>query len=59
VLRDDAHFSQIVTVFTNEVQGPIGRTAFRAQVWRPSLVRAGFIGDVRADGKGFLAVWRD
>ncbi|MDT7742625.1 MAG: hypothetical protein QOE59_1703 [Actinomycetota bacterium] len=46
-------------VFANEIQGPIGRTAFRARVWRPSLVRAGFIGDVRPDGNGFLAVWRD
>ncbi|NMO90618.1 site-specific integrase [Actinomycetospora sp. TBRC 11914] len=46
-------------VFANEIQGPIGRTAFRARVWRPSLVRAGFIGDVSADGNGFLAVWRD
>jgi integrase len=46
-------------VFANELQGPIGRTAFRARVWRPSLVRAGFIGDVHPDGKGFLATWQD
>lgn len=46
-------------VFANEIQGPIGRTAFRARVWRPSLVRAGFIGDVRPDDHGFLAIWQD
>nr|WP_312030115.1 tyrosine-type recombinase/integrase [Actinomycetospora sp. TBRC 11914] len=46
-------------VFANEIQGPIGRTAFRARVWRPSLVRADFIGDVRPVDSGFLAVWGD
>ncbi|WP_433798133.1 tyrosine-type recombinase/integrase [Actinomycetospora sp. CA-084318] len=47
-------------VFANEIQGPIGRTAFRARVWRPSLVRAGFIGEVKKLGeKKFEARWRD
>jgi integrase len=47
-------------IFANEIQGPIGRTAFRARVWRPSLVRAGFIGEVKKLGeKKFEARWRD
>jgi hypothetical protein len=46
-------------VFANEIQGPIGRTAFRGRVWRPSVVRARFIGEVRKQEKGFEARWRD
>lgn len=46
-------------VFANEIDGPIGRTAFRARVWRPALVRAGMIGDVRRTDDGFVASWTD
>ena len=37
-------------VFTNSSAGPLRRTLFRARVWRPSLVRAGLLGDVRRVG---------
>lgn len=33
-------------VFTNSAGGPPRRTLFRARVWRPSLVRAGLLGEV-------------
>ncbi|MFU8875792.1 tyrosine-type recombinase/integrase [Micromonospora sp. SL4-19] len=33
-------------VFTNSSAGPLRRTLLRARVWRPSLVRAGLLGDV-------------
>jgi integrase len=46
-------------VFANEIDGPLGRTAFRARVWRPSLVRAGMIGDVRRADDGFVGTWTD
>ena len=46
-------------VFANEIQGPVGRTIFRARIWRPSLVRAGMLGDVRTVEDGFVAVWCD
>ncbi|MFF0658486.1 tyrosine-type recombinase/integrase [Micromonospora tulbaghiae] len=37
-------------VFTNSSAGPLRRTLFRARVWRPSLVRAGLLGDVSRVG---------
>lgn len=46
-------------VFANEIDGPIGRTAFRARVWRPALVRDGMIGDVRRTDDGYVATWTD
>ncbi|RIQ21047.1 tyrosine-type recombinase/integrase [Jiangella rhizosphaerae] len=47
-------------VFTNEVGGPPRRTLFRARVWRPSLVRAGLLGDVAQVAiDQFEATWRD
>src|SRR3954454_17115548 len=46
-------------VFANEIDGPLGRTAFRARVWRPALVRAGLIGDVRRTDEGYVAIWTD
>jgi len=47
-------------VFANEVGGPLRRTLFRARVWRPSLVRAGYLGTLCADPDGgYRAVWTD
>jgi integrase len=44
-------------IFTNAVGGALRRTLFRSRVWRPALVRAGLLGQVReVDGK-FEAVW--
>jgi integrase len=43
-------------VFTNEAGTPPRRTLFRARIWRPSLVRAGLLGQVSA-GSGQLP-WR-
>ncbi|MET8197139.1 site-specific integrase [Micromonospora sp. NPDC005222] len=37
-------------VFTNSSAGPLRRTLFRARVWRPSMVRAGLLGDVSRVG---------
>ncbi|WP_199742640.1 tyrosine-type recombinase/integrase [Nocardia stercoris] len=46
-------------IFTNEAGNPLSRTLFRSRVWRPSLVRAGLLGEVsEVDGK-FEAVWMD
>ena len=44
-------------IFTNAVGGALRRTLFRSRVWRPALVRAGLLGQLReVDGK-FEAVW--
>lgn len=46
-------------VFANEVGAPLRRTLFRSRIWRPSLVRAGLLGDVSPDGERFRATWID
>lgn len=45
-------------VFTNEASTPPRRTLFRSRVWRPSLVRAGLLGNVhQLDDGRWLATW--
>jgi integrase len=45
-------------VFTNEAGTPPRRMLFRSRIWRPSLVRAGLLGDVRqVDNERWLATW--
>jgi integrase len=44
-------------VFVNEASTPMRRGLFRARIWRPSLVRAGLLGNVVEDGSIFLASW--
>lgn len=46
-------------VFVNEVGGRLWRGHFRARVWRPSLVRAGLLGEVSRVEGGYLACWVD
>jgi integrase len=46
-------------VFANEALAPLRRTVFRSRIWRPSLVRAGLLGAVVADGEAFDAHWTD
>ncbi|PZF86549.1 tyrosine-type recombinase/integrase [Micromonospora deserti] len=47
-------------VFTNSSAGPLRRTLFRARVWRPSLVRAGLLGNVSRLGHfKWRASWVD
>jgi integrase len=46
-------------VFANEVGAPLRRTLFRSRIWRPSLVRAGLLGEVVSAGGGFEARWTD
>lgn len=46
-------------IFTNEAGGALRRTLFRTRVWRPSLVRAGLLGEIRVDGDQFEAIWTD
>jgi integrase len=47
-------------VFTNTALGPERRTLFRARVWRPSLVRAGLLGQVTRRGHfEYRATWTD
>ncbi|WP_445187215.1 tyrosine-type recombinase/integrase [Pseudonocardia sp. Cha107L01] len=47
-------------VFPNEVGGALRRTLFRTRIWRPSLVRAGLLGNVTEKGKRrFTASWSD
>ncbi len=47
-------------IFTNTAGGPVSRTAFRARIWRPSLVRAGLLGEITpAAGELFEARWTD
>jgi integrase len=46
-------------VFANEVGAPLRRTLFRSRIWRPSLVRAGMLGEVIASAGGFEAGWTD
>jgi integrase len=45
-------------VFANEVGAPLRRTLFRSRIWRPSLVRAGLLGQVRGEGP-YLGRWTD
>jgi integrase len=45
-------------IFANEVGAPLRRTLFRARIWRPSLVRAGMLGQVEGDGP-FTGIWTD
>lgn len=45
-------------VFANEVGAPLRRTLFRSRIWRPSLVRAGLLGQVVGDGP-FVGRWAD
>jgi integrase len=45
-------------VFVNEAGTPMRRTAFRARIWRPSLVRAGLLWRVTEGGDGeVLGQW--
>ncbi|MEU4743610.1 tyrosine-type recombinase/integrase [Actinosynnema sp. NPDC023658] len=46
-------------IFTNEAGGPLRRTLFRSRVWKPSLVRAGLLGEILPDGDGFEGRWSD
>lgn len=47
-------------IFTNSAGGPVRRPVFRSHVWRPSLVRAGFLGSLTKLGDGtYRAVWTD
>lgn len=47
-------------VFTNSSAGPLRRTLFRARVWRPSLVRAGLLGNLSRLGHfKWRAAWVD
>ena len=47
-------------IFANEVGAPLRRTLFRARIWRPSLVRAGLLGDVVQTGpRQWEARWTD
>jgi integrase len=46
-------------VFTNEVGAPLRRTLFRSRIWRPSLVRAGLLGEVVPVTGGLEARWTD
>jgi integrase len=49
-------------VFTTEVGTLLRRTLFRSRIWRPSLVRAGLLGNITEDRAGhpqqpFIASW--
>ncbi|MGH3517053.1 MAG: tyrosine-type recombinase/integrase [Haloechinothrix sp.] len=47
-------------IFTNEAGGALRRTLFRSRVWRPSLVRAGLLGEVKIYvNEPFEAIWTD
>jgi integrase len=47
-------------VFPNAVGKPLRRTLFRSRVWRPSLVRAGLLGEVvEIDDHKFEGRWTD
>lgn len=46
-------------IFSNEAGGALRRTLFRSRIWRPALVRAGLLGEVRRDGERFEAIWTD
>jgi integrase len=47
-------------VFTNTARGPERRTLFRSRIWRPSLVRAGLLGQVTRRGHfEYRASWTD
>jgi hypothetical protein len=46
-------------VFANGVGAPLPRTLFRSRIWRPSLVRAGLLGQVVPVVGGFEARWTD
>ncbi|NKQ53310.1 site-specific integrase [Amycolatopsis sp. K13G38] len=47
-------------IFANEAGQPLRRTLFRSRVWRPALVRAGLLGEVKIyDDERFEAIWTD
>jgi integrase len=46
-------------VFANKAGGALRRTLFRSRVWRPSLVRAGLLGEVREEDGKHVARWSD
>jgi integrase len=46
-------------IFANRVGGAHLRTLFRSRVWRPALVRAGFLGTVEPDGPKYRGTWTD
>ena len=47
-------------IFTNQAGGPLRRTLFRSRVWKPSLVRAGLLGEIRAeDDDTHTGLWAD
>lgn len=47
-------------VFSNMAGKPLRRTLFRTRVWRPSLVRAGLLGNVaQLSSGGYAATWTD
>ncbi|MGH3773701.1 MAG: tyrosine-type recombinase/integrase [Pseudonocardiaceae bacterium] len=47
-------------IFTNTAGGPVSRTSFRARIWRPSLVRAGLLGQITTPASDVVeAHWTD
>jgi integrase len=46
-------------VFSTRNGTPLRRSNFRRQVWRPTLVRAGLLGEVSAVGDAWRATWVD
>lgn len=40
-------------IFTNEAGTPLRRTSFRGRIWKPSLVRAGLLGEIIFDDDWF------
>lgn len=44
-------------IFANEAGGALRRSTFRSRVWRPSLVRAGLLGEVLCEDDWFEARW--
>jgi hypothetical protein len=40
-------------IFPNQVGAAHRRTLFRSRIWRPSLVRAGLLGSIAAQGASF------
>lgn len=46
-------------LFTNAAGGALRRTLFRARVWKPSLVRAGLLGEVVDLGGRYEGIWSD
>lgn len=46
-------------IFTNEAGNPLRRTLFRSRVWKPSLVRAGLLGEITCAEDWFEGRWAD